>query len=629
MAAFNFHRRKTRRWWYVGATLVAAALFAVFYVAGASSSIGGLTGSPSGFESGDGNVALDATTANTNTDWACFVGQPGFQSGTPDSNCKVKGGATQTWADGGTTSLGSNELEFAGGAKFDDSCANIITGNNPPKDEWTNIAEYTEADASNNVFFYGASIRPVTTGNSSGNVYFNQNANGCHTVGDVLIAFDFLNGGGTPSLNILRWVTTGSCYLTHDNAPCWGPATAIPVADYNGNTNGTGSINDTAISGNTLAANAFSEFGVNLTQAIKDAGGTPPPCFATQTWVSRSSGSSFGSQPEDVEIVNRNTCGTITIVKHTLNSGGTRSPATDQSFSYSTTGPSGGPLDGKTFNLNDKDGTDTSGGNPDPNNTKVYTGVPPGTYTVTEGAEPANFGFISLSCTSNTGSTASQDGTTATKADITLGVSGNVKCTYTNQKLVGALLIKKESTKTGNPLVSNAGAKFCFSTTSGCTSSTSGATQVTDTTDSTGGDEDTTKGEVCVSGLAPGTYYVNETQAPSGYAGATQSNVQVSVVSGTDCGSNKPSTAAGTTTGGLAVLTDPPTFSIQFLEKDDGSGETKIDTATGSFTCSAPTAAGGTVSHPTVQNWDNTYQISGLKAGATTVTVTCTAVVDP
>jgi hypothetical protein len=625
MAAFNFHRRKTRRWWYAGVTLVAAAFFAVFYVAGASA-IGALSGSPSGFESGDGNVALDATTLHTNTDWSCFKGSTGFQTGTPDPNCKVTSGATQFTAD----STADGELEIKPGSKFDDLCFKVQGGNNPPKDEWTNIAEYTEADASNNIFFYGASIRPVVNGNTSGNVYFSQTTDGCHTAGDVLLAFDFLNGGGTPSLHILRWITSGTCYLNNDSAPCWSTAATVPTSDYNGNVN-TGQITDDAISGNTLPANAFAEFGINLTQAIHDAGGTAPACFASQTWVSRSSGSSFSSNPEDTEIIGRSTCGTITIIKHTLNPSGTRSPAVDQSFGYTTTGPTGSGLDGGSFSLNDKDGADTvSGGGIDTNNTKVYSGVAAGNYTVTETTPlPANFGFVSLICTANTGSSGAQDGTTPTKANITLGVSGNVTCTYTNKKLVGALLIKKESTKSGNPLVSNAGAKFCFSTTSGCTGTTSGATQVTDTTDSTGGDEDTTKGEVCVSGLAPGTYYVNETLAPAGYAGATSSNVQVSVVSGTDCGSNKPSTAAGTTTGGLATLLDPPTFSIKFLEKDDGSGETKIDSATGSFTCSAPSAAGGTVSTAATQGWDNSYAISGLKAGATTVTVTCTAVVDP
>jgi hypothetical protein len=41
MAAFNFHKRQTRRWWYVGATFVVAAFFTVFYVVGAGAATTG------------------------------------------------------------------------------------------------------------------------------------------------------------------------------------------------------------------------------------------------------------------------------------------------------------------------------------------------------------------------------------------------------------------------------------------------------------------------------------------------------------------------------------------------------------------------------------------------------------
>ncbi len=189
MTAFRFNQRRTRRWWYAGATLMAAALFAVFFVVGA----GAVTGSPSGFESGDGNMTLQ-TTDGTTTDWNCFTNQAGFAANgaqPPVGQCNQTSGATQTWADGGTTGVGTTEFQFKSGTKFDDPCVTINSGNNPPKDEWTNIAEYTEAstatnsDGGHDLFFYGASIRPVTNGNTSGNIYFSQSTTGCHTVGDV------------------------------------------------------------------------------------------------------------------------------------------------------------------------------------------------------------------------------------------------------------------------------------------------------------------------------------------------------------------------------------------------------------------------------------------------------------
>src|SRR5207302_9519123 len=88
---------------------------------------------------------------------------------------------------------------------------------------------------------------------------------------------------------------------------------------------------DNGISGTTLAANAFAEFGINLTQALKVGNPTGTlPCFANQTWVSRSSESSFTSNPEDVEVVNRATCGEIKIINQTSPRG------LDQKFSFTS-----------------------------------------------------------------------------------------------------------------------------------------------------------------------------------------------------------------------------------------------------------------------------------------------------
>ena len=288
---------RRRRWLFLCTTVVAFAV-AAFFIAGA----GAVTGTPSGFESGDGNMTL---LGGSGTDWNCFQGTTGPGGSTfatlasTPAGCTVTSGATQTWSDGGTTGVGSTENQFKSGSKFDDACVVINAGNNPPKDEWTNIAEYTEsAPTTNDLYFYGASIRPVVNGNTSGNIYFSQTSNGCHTVGDVLLAFNFLNGGGTPSLSSLRWIASGTCFVSSDSAPCWGNLQSINQAGlFDGSVN-TGTINatDNGISGTTLPANAFAEFGINLTQAIKvgNPNGTLP-CFANQTWVSRSSGSSFTS----------------------------------------------------------------------------------------------------------------------------------------------------------------------------------------------------------------------------------------------------------------------------------------------------------------------------------------------
>ena len=620
MTAFRFHQRRTRRWWYAGATLMAAALFAVFFVVGA----GAVTGSPSGFESGDGNMTLQAASG---TDWNCFQGTTGpggsafatLASGTP-AGCTVTSGATQTWADGGTTGVGTSEFQFKSGTKFDDPCVTINSGNNPPKDEWSNIAEYTEAstatnsDGGHDLFFYGASIRPVTNGNTSGNIYFSQSTTGCHTVGDVLLAFNFLNGGGTPALSALRWVASGTCYVSQDSAPCWGPAQSINQAGlFDGSVNtSTIDATDNGISGTTLAANAFAEFGINLTQALKVGNPTGTlPCFANQTWVSRSSGSSFTSNPEDVEVVSRPTCGSITIIKHTQNGAGTRS-GVDQDFSYTSTG--GLSTDTSGFTLNDKAGCDPSTTCTTATNTQSYTLVPPGSYNVTEGANPANFTFVSLTCThAGNGTTAAQDGTILKQADITLGIGGSAVCTYTNRQQLGAIRINKTSSKGTHPVL--AGAKFYICTnssptTSNCTAPTPvGGTALTEpqTTDS--------NGTICVANLAFASYYVFESAAPSGY-GIDDSSVHTANVNGSgDCSSSTSATVT-------LPFTDTPLSKIYLgWHSLAGVGVTTATIACGSDTAAAFDDGGSTPAiTKTLGNGTST-----LAPG----TYTCTVVIDP
>jgi Prealbumin-like fold domain len=597
MAAFNFHRRQTRRWWYAGVTLIAAAFFTVFFVVGASATgIGALSGSPSNFESGDGNMVLNTSG---NTDWNCFQGSGGFQAtanyGTDSggnafakSDCKVTTGATQTWADGGTTSVGTTETQIVSGTKFDTMCPPTNTGGNPPKDEFTNVAEYSDFDASGNLFFYGAVIRPTTNGNTSGNVILAQNATatsiGCRTAGDVLIAFDFLNGGGTPSLHTLTWITSGSCYVSHDSAPCWGKENTVPAADFNGNVN-TSTIlaGDNGISGTQLNANAFSEFGINLTQALINAGiTTPDTCFAAEAWESRSSGSSFTSNPEDLELSGHATCGSIEIIKHTDPSG------IDQNFGFGTTGPSGSAMDGASFTLNDN--SSNSGGFP---NSKTYGDLTPGTYSVTE-TEAANFAPEATTCTDNgttDNSVVSADNLTVT---INLAQQGNWVCTYTNKRQLGAIKITKESSKAAaTPL---AGATFSIKNSSGTVVATP-----------TSGSD----GTVCVGSLPFDDYTVTETAAPSGYSIDTTSK-DANITSAGDC------TSSGTPSVSL-TFTDTPKTDLTVEAKSQVSGGTKSTITCGVDPSNTGTGTGGSLAE------DSKLTATGLAPG----TYDCKIVIDP
>jgi uncharacterized repeat protein (TIGR01451 family) len=194
-------------------------------------------------------------------------------------------------------------------------------------------------------------------------------------------------------------------------------------------------------------------------------------------------------------------------------------------------------------------------------------------------------------------------------ATITAGGTGSSTASTTVN--CGALMILKQSTKTGNPLVSTAGAVFSITGPNSYSNSV---------TDNSAQDEDTTVGEVCVSGLAPGAYTVNETTAPSGYGDAGQTDLVATVANGTNCTSSLPGSAA------TATFTNPPLAEINVIVTDLGSGETNS-----SIVCAAGTASGTTVdavsengdADPAFDDTDETF--TGLAPG----TYTCTVVVDP
>lgn len=133
-------------------------------------------------------------------------------------------------------------------------------------------------------------------------------------------------------------------------------------------------------------------------------------------------------------------------------------------------------------------------------------------------------------------------------------------------------------------------------------------------TDNGAGDEDPAIGSVCVSGLAPGAYTVNETTPPSGYgaASASEADQSVAAVNGTNCTSSLPGS------GATATFTNAPLYDLQVNFKDGGSGQT----STTSISC---TNVGTPDTNP-ASGWDSSNTYTGESAPQTVV---CTIVVDP
>lgn len=642
MAAFNFHKRRTRRWWYVGTTLVVAAFFAVFFVTSSSA----LNASPSNFEAGDGNLTLGTSG---NTDWNCFQGTDNFAtlaSGTP-AGCHVTSGATNT-------SSPNPDFEQTPGQKFDTACPTFKIGNNPPKDVWSDVAQYLEvsptlnSDSGHDIYFYGASIRPVVNGNSSGNIYFSQgtNPNGanCRTVGDVLLTFDFLGGGSKPTLHVLTWQGTGGTCFVGNSDPatgCWGPSTPPELTGSNANSDGetnASTINgvDNALNGQNVLANGFSELGVNLTQAIKAAGGTST-CFANETWVSRSSGSSFTSSPEMVVNESQPTCGSITIIKHTNPRG------LNQQFTYSGTGTGVA----SSFHLNDggynasatppidnvacvtalgapRDSTVAS-----PCNARTFSNLAPANYSVTEGSDPTGFAFSSVSCTKNGSAVSSGTGglmITNRSVSISLGISETWVCTYVNNQQLGAIKIVKTSSKAAATPLNGAHFQICsndgpYNTGTNhdqnpCSPVQTGSGDLV--TSGTG----SSAGTVCIQNLPFGSnYYVSEKTPPTGYAndaGAATTHVTVNV--NTTC-SGSPQSFTYTDT----PLTD---LSVHVASQATGGTQSRIScVVNGTTTNVGNSPQPADTGSPPVQNFGDpeTVTATGLSPG----TYVCTVVIDP
>jgi prealbumin domain-containing protein len=485
MAAFNFHKRQTRRWWYAGVTLVAAAFVAVMFVGGAGAVLSGGTT----FEGNDGNLVVNTTSNCTTTisgsctDWASFVDGSGNPSGSPVLNVGIDNRS------------GSADNSFGQGTKEDNSNVTVVTGSIPPnKSDLTRFYEASEL-VNNNVYLYLAWERSNVLGNANMDFEIEQNPavdsstppnftcpdgkGSCtlgRTNGDVLVTYDF-PGSGSPVLGILRWLTVGGLNPTIANnttvfnknsdcfsantLPCWGDRLVLNGGDSEGAVNNTGVVDPIeptglnhcpAVSGvNTCPAGTFGEAAINLTAAgvISQSNG----CQFGQaaTFLKSRSSSSFTSEIKDF-IAPTSTpifanCGAISINK-TSTKGSALEGATfdlctnsDVTSSADCTAPTG--ITNPAFT------TDSSGD-------ACVDGLVFGTYYVIEDSAPSGYNndntsptpagvSTSGSCPSNVPATDQLSFTDTPLTDVTLDVSSEasggtnsaVSCVDSNKADIG------------------------------------------------------------------------------------------------------------------------------------------------------------------------------------------------
>jgi hypothetical protein len=346
------------------------------------------------FEGNDGNLIVNTTG---NTDWV-------------NAPARVRGDDLAS---------GTNDNSFGQGTKEDDPNVSVVTGSIPPnKSDLTRFYIASEFASGSN-FVYLAWERSNVLGSANMDFEINQKAQPnltttgakslVRTAGDVLITFDFTNGGGNPVLGLLKWVTSGptSQCFSANALPCWGNRVNLSAAGFAEGAVNTATVTD-PIAGVSLPGLTFGEAAVNLTAAGVFPAGTCE-AFGSAFLKSRSS-ASFPAEVKDFvapQPVNISNCGTITIHKVTENG--------DATFGYTTTGS----LSPATFNLSNG-GTQTYGPGT----------VLAGNYSVTESTIPSGWTFKSLVCTA-TGS-----GTSATPSGATVSIvmagGGIVDCTYTN-----------------------------------------------------------------------------------------------------------------------------------------------------------------------------------------------------
>lgn len=560
--------RGGRRGLLVGAATATAAMMALLVAVAL-----GVLGSPTKFESDDGNMTVEKSE---NIDWNCLSTLKGIHVTENGSTCgSFNAKAYVSIAD--PNAYTTKDISWKSGQKQDTSCPSLVESKDPAKDTFTNIASYSETAIVENkvghTYLFGATVRFSANGNASENVELNQEAgtSTCsipRTAGDKLIAINYLGGGTKVQFSVLTWIgsatgpeseaggNSGTCFVGNDTPPCWGAKVkelSESAAEGKANQSEVAAV-DNGINNKALVAGKFAEFGIDLTAAGIIPEGSCKS-FPQTVWESRSSGSSFVSNPEDIEIEQHeiSNCGSIKVVKQTKPRG------VDRAFQFESNLPgdpeaggvecpeagSAGIETNGSFCLNDVGNTEKSASGNSEGNTVTAGPIPAGEYTVTEGEAPSGFKFDKVSCE---GGTTKIEGE---KVKVTLKPEDEVTCVFVNDEQLGALKITKVSSKTAQTPLK--GAKFTVTDPS--------EKETSYTTDE--------NGVICLDKLsALGKYTVKETKAPAGYS-IDNEKAEAVEVTGTnaECGEE-------TFKGQSIKFEDTPLTEISASAKSEAEGGT-------------------------------------------------------
>jgi len=531
-------------------------------------------------------------------------------------------------ADGGT--------QFQGGGSKDDldiSSWLWKTGEPLDKDDITNAyaAAYTNtvdtdtSDIGDLIVYFGLD-RFSTAGSAQVGFWFLQDPafglsntssgggfkfNGLHVDGDILVQSNFTNGGVISNLTVFEWQAGALVEVTGVDASDCIPGEDLDLACATVNQSPTDAPWDYTPKANegpagTFQTSAFFEGGINISQLIPDAG-----CFTAFTAETRSS-TPFDARLKDFVIGDLDTCVRDVSVEKTPDAGTANAGDT---ITFSITVSNESP-NSDAENVTLIDTLPNSGLNW---SIATQPAGDPCSIAGTPQVLSCNFGTLPVggSATVTISSPTDAEDCGLKENTVTVSATGDIDATNNTDPgditvNCGAIRINKNSTKgDGTSAVSNAGAVFSITG-----PGISGTLSVTDDLTAAAPDEDANVGRVCVSGLQPGgTYTVNETSPPGGYAGATQVNQTVVAVAG-DC-----------TSGSLnaATFTNVPLGEITTGYNDGGSNETSAT----SITC-APQGGADLTAQPEASDDDiPDYDADSSFTVTAPGTYVCTVVVDP